>query len=66
MRQRKPRQRAGPDDVAGRVIRRELERRLALLDAADESAFGRFTALDWMFCVVAFVILPLLLVWWAA
>jgi hypothetical protein len=45
---------------------RELERRLAALEAAEESAFGAFTALDWGVCVAGFVVLPLLLFFWAA
>lgn len=48
------------------VIVRELERRLGILEGADDAAFGRFTALDWTLCVLAFAVLPLLLVWWAA
>ncbi|HEU4401845.1 MAG TPA: hypothetical protein VFT43_07045 [Candidatus Polarisedimenticolia bacterium] len=48
------------------VIVRELERRLHLLDGADETIFGRFTALDWVVCVAAFVVLPVLLFWWGA
>ena len=48
------------------VIIDELERRLEILDAADEADFGRFGALDWIACIGGFVILPLLLVWWAA
>ncbi len=55
-----------PAPPAGEVIVRELERRLTLLDGADEATFGHFSALDWTLCVVAFVVLPLLLVWWVA
>ena len=45
---------------------RDLERRIRLLESADEEAFGAFTAIDWWICGLAFVVLPLLLVWWAA
>ena len=58
----RPRGGEAPD----RVIIEELERRLAILEAADEDAFGRFGTLDWVVCIGGFVVLPLLLVWWAA
>lgn len=48
------------------VLRRELERRLAILDDADEDRFGSFTPLDWAICVLFFVIIPILAVWWFA
>jgi hypothetical protein len=48
------------------VIVRELERRLRILERADESVFGGFTALDWAVTVLGSVVLPLLLIWWAA
>lgn len=54
------------DGAAQRVIVDELERRLMILETVDEDALGRFGALDWAVCVAGFVILPLLLVWWAA
>ena len=49
-----------------KVLRRELERRLAILEGANEGEFGRFTALDWAICVLFFVILPILAAWWYA
>ena len=52
--------------AAAETIVRELERRLAALSAAEDSDFGRFTSLDWAICVAGFVVLPLLLFWWAA
>ena len=55
-----------PTTASRAVIVRELERRLLLLENAAESTFGRFTALDWVVCVIAFVVLPSLLVWWGA
>jgi len=54
------------DGSAERVIVDEVERRLMILDTTDEDAFGRFGALDWVVCIGGFVVLPLLLVWWAA
>ncbi len=49
-----------------KVLRRELERRLVILEGADEEEFGRFTALDWTICILFFVILPILAAWWYA
>ncbi len=43
------------------VLRQELERRLAFLEEADDSAFGDFTRLDWLVCTLLFFVLPLLL-----
>lgn len=51
--------------AAGTIVR-ELERRLAVLHDAEDASFGRFTSLDWAICVAGFVVLPLLLFWWAA
>ncbi len=48
------------------VLRRELERRLVILENANEEEFGRFTALDWTICILFFVILPILVAWWYA
>ena len=48
------------------VIVAELERRLRLLETADEDDFGRFTPLDWAVCLAAFVVVPLLLAVWFA
>ncbi len=46
---------------------RELERRIAELEAHDEATFGQFTAWDWAGCIVFTIVVPLLLVWrWAA
>ncbi len=43
------------------VLREELERRLAFLEEADDSAFGDFTRLDWLLCTLLFFVFPLLL-----
>jgi hypothetical protein len=44
----------------------ELERRIDELDSLDESAFGAFTAWDWLACTVFAVVLPALALWWFA
>ncbi len=43
------------------VLHEELERRLAFLEEADDSAFGDFTNLDWLLCTLLFFVFPLLL-----
>jgi hypothetical protein len=54
------------DDRHSQIIRRELDRRIALLEETDDAVFGRFTALDWAVCSICFFLLPLLIAWWAA
>ncbi len=42
------------------ILHEELERRLAFLEDADDSAFGEFTTFDWVLCTLLFFVLPLL------
>lgn len=42
---------------------RELERRIEILENLEDSSFGNFTTLDWVFCVIAFIILPHIFLW---
>jgi hypothetical protein len=44
----------------------DLERRIDELDSQDESAFGEFTLVDWVVCVVGALLLPGLAVIWFA
>lgn len=44
----------------------ELRRRIERLEAEDESAFGAFTAWDWLACVLLAVVLPAVSLWWFA
>jgi len=53
-------------DRIHRILVDDLERRLRLLETADEEEFGPFTSLDWAFCLLLFVVLPLALVVWCA
>ncbi len=56
-----------PTEPTARELRVEdLRRRIEELEALDESVFGRFTALDWLLCVVGAVVAPLLALWWAS
>jgi hypothetical protein len=44
----------------------DLERRIDELEGLDESAFGGFSALDWLICLLGAVVIPCLaLVWFA-
>jgi hypothetical protein len=47
-----------------RILHRELERRLELIDSANDAEFGLFTALDWTIVLLFFFVLPLLIAWW--
>ena len=42
----------------------ELERRIEALEELDESAFGTFTRLDWLICVLGSLVVPSLALWW--
>ena len=44
----------------------ELERRIRELDRLPDSAFGRFTAWDWLLCLLFAVAVPHLILWWFA
>lgn len=44
----------------------ELERRIEELEALEESAFGDFTAWDWLVCVIGGLLAPALAAWWFA
>jgi hypothetical protein len=44
----------------------ELERRIEQLEALDESAFGGFTAWDWLVCVIGALLVPAIVAWWFA
>ncbi len=49
-----------------RFLAEELERRIAELERHDQRAFGTFTGVDWLLCVVLFVVFPALAILWAA
>jgi hypothetical protein len=42
----------------------ELERRIEAIEGLDEARFGAFTPLDWVLCVLLFLVVPHLLLWW--
>jgi hypothetical protein len=44
----------------------DLERRIGAIEAADESEVGRFTAWDWVVCVVGAGLAPAFALWWFA
>jgi len=51
-------------EASARVL--ELERRIAELEALDDSAFGAFTTLDWLACALAALVAPLVVLLWFA
>jgi hypothetical protein len=54
-----------PDEVEyERVLRAELERRIAALAAEGEQAFGHMGTVDVLLIAVGCLLLPGLLVWW--
>jgi hypothetical protein len=44
----------------------DLERRIDELQVLDESDIGSFTRLDWFFCIVGSIVLPVIALWWFA
>ena len=48
------------------LVVEDLEHRIEALEALDDSALGRFTALDWVICIVGSVLIPAALLWWFA
>jgi len=44
----------------------DLERRIEQLERLDDSDIGRFTALDWFFCITGSVVIPAIALWWFA
>jgi len=44
----------------------DLERRIAELEALDDSDIGSFTALDWFLCVTGSIVVPAFALWWFA
>jgi len=44
----------------------DLERRIEVLEALDDSDLGSFTALDWFFCIAGSVVIPAIALWWFA
>lgn len=55
----------GSFDRRSEVLRVELERRIELIESADDDEFGNFTAFDWTICTIVFLVLPLLIAWWS-
>ncbi len=44
----------------------ELQQRIEQLEGQDESAFGRFSAWDWLICVLGGIAAPAVAAWWFA
>jgi len=63
-------QRSPNDGSRGRdeheLLVAELERRIRELEQLPDSAFGRFTAWDWLLCGLFAIAVPHLILWWFA
>jgi hypothetical protein len=60
-------ERVEPEEPVERTARAlELGRRIEELELEAESSFGRFTAWDWLACVVGSLVVPVAALWWFA
>ncbi len=41
----------------------DLEHRIDELEALDDSDVGRFTTLDWLFCITGSIVIPVIALW---
>jgi hypothetical protein len=57
---------ASTDRTDRELLVEELERRIEELEGLGDSDIGRFTALDWFFCVTGSVVIPVIALWWFA
>jgi len=44
----------------------ELKRRIEFIESTDDAIFGRFSAFDWLVCVLGSFALPAIIAFWAA
>jgi hypothetical protein len=58
--------RVGADRADRELLVEDLERRIEAIEGLDDSDIGRFTALDWFFCVTGSVVIPVIALWWFA
>jgi hypothetical protein len=54
------------DRADGDRLVEDLERRIEVLEALDNSDVGNFTTLDWFFCIAGSVVIPVIALWWFA
>ena len=54
------------DQADRELLVADLERRIEQLEGLDDSDIGRFTALDWFFCITGSVVIPAIALWWFA
>jgi hypothetical protein len=57
---------ASADQSDRELLVADLERRIEELEGLDDSEIGRFTALDWFFCITGSVVIPAIALWWFA
>jgi hypothetical protein len=56
----------GTDRADRELLVEDLERRIEELEGLDDSDIGRFTALDWFFCITGSIVIPVIALWWFA
>jgi len=56
----------GADRADRELLVEDLERRIEAIEGLDDSDIGRFTALDWFFCVTGSIVIPVIALWWFA
>jgi len=50
-------------DAARDALVDELEQRIDEFEKLDEGAFGNFTTIDWVICVLGALVVPYIVVW---
>jgi hypothetical protein len=58
--------RASADRTDRELFVEDLERRIEAIEGLDDSDIGRFTALDWFFCITGSIVIPVIALWWFA
>ena len=44
----------------------ELEHRIRAIESADDDAYGSFTGLDWLLCILGALVVPVIVLLWFA
>jgi hypothetical protein len=57
---------ASADQADRELLVEDLERRIEELEELGDSDIGRFTALDWFFCITGSIVIPVIALWWFA
>jgi hypothetical protein len=57
---------ASADQTERELLVEDLERRIEELEGLDDADIGKFTRLDWFFCIAGSVVIPAIALWWFA